>query len=358
MAETGREEMTRLKRVIPSRRQALTMLGGTAAFAAMGPLAARAQSMTAVVGTWGGDYQNLLQENIVTPILEPRGVTIQYDVASAPPRKNKMFAERRLPRGSLDIVAFSDIDMFEMSLTGLLEELDEDQFPNSANIIPALRKSFAAPHIFSGLALVYNPEHANPQSWADMWDPAYAGRVGFADGLYVQHLTAATLAAGGNVSDLEPGKEMLMRLRDNGGANVYPSNEAVAQALQTGEIWMTPMWRARSFQWANDGIPVRDIVPTEGTTPISFEFGIPVNAPNKEAAYAFLDAMLEPEAQDRFADSMGYVPVVNNAPLSDDLEAVLTFTEEEQKRFFTPDYEYIAENNDQFRNWWTREFLA
>ena len=350
--------MKLLKGLNPSRRQALSMMGGTAALAAMGPLGARAQSMTAVVGTWGGDYQNLLQDNIVTPILEPRGVTIQYDVANAPPRKNKMLAERRLPRGSLDIVGFSDIDMFEMSLTGLLEELDESQFPNSANILPGLGKSYAAPHIYSGLVLVYNPEHADPQSWEDMWDPAYAGRVGFADGLYVQHLTAATLAAGGSVSDLEPGKEMLMRLRDNGGANVYPSNEAVAQALQTGEIWMTPMWRARAFQWANGGIPVRDRVPSEGTTPILFEFGIPANAPNKEAAYAFLDAMLEPDAQDRFAASMGYVPVVDNAPLPEELSAVLTFTEEEQGRFFTPDYEYIAENNEQFRTWWTREFLA
>ena len=35
---------------------------------------ARAQPATpCVVGTWGGDYQNLLEANIVKPLLEPQG---------------------------------------------------------------------------------------------------------------------------------------------------------------------------------------------------------------------------------------------------------------------------------------------
>ncbi len=348
--------MTKRHTWTPTRRQALGTLGGAAAAAGLGGLV-RAQGMTGVIGTWGGDYQNLLQNNIVAPLLEPNGVTIQYDVANSPPRKNKILAERRLPSGTLDVVGFSDIDMFEMSLTGAMDDLDTARFANSANIIEALRKPYAAPHIYSGLVIVYNPEHSDPMGWADMWDPRYAGKIGFADGLYPQHMMAAALAEGGSVSDLEPAKAKLMELKAT-DAKVYPSNEAVAQALQTGEIWITPMWRARAFQWANAGIPVRDRAPAEGATPIVFEFGVPRNAPNKDAAYAFLDAMLAPEAQDRFAASMGYVPVVTNAPLPDDLQSVLTFTEAEQAKFIAPDYEYLAANNEQFRTWWQREFLG
>ena len=351
---TGRERMTgRLWR--PTRRTALGGLAGTAALAAFGP--ARAQGMTAVVGTWGGDYQNLLQRNIVDPILAPEGVEVQYDVANAPPRKNKMMAERRLPSGTMDIVGFSDIDMYEMQLAGSLRELDPSRFPNAANLIPALEKPYAAPHIYSGLVIVYNPEHGEPTSWADLWGEDYAGRVGFADGLYVQHLIAAALSHGGGMSDFEPGKAALLELKER-GARVYPSNEAVAQALQTGEIWATPMWRARSYQWAGAGIPVRDVAPAEGTVPILFEFAIPANAPSEDAAYAFLDAMLASEAQAAFAETMGYVPTVTNAPLPDALQPVLTFTEAEQANFQLPDYDYIAQNNADFREWWQREFLS
>ena len=338
------------------RRQAVALIGGAAAALAAGR-PARAQPMTAVVGTWGGDYQNLLQANIVAPLLEPQGVEIQYDVGDAPPRKTKLMAERRLPRGTLDIVCLSDIDMFEMSLADVLDELDTTRFPNAANLIETLRKPYAAPHIYSGLVIVHNPEHADPKAWADLWDPRYKDRVGFSDPLYVQNIMAANFAAGADRSDFEPGKEKLMELKAQ-GARVYPSNEAVAQALQAGEIWITPMWRARAYQWSSAGIPVTDTVPTDGTTPVVFEMGVPKNAPNKDAAYAFLEAMLAPEAQDRFAATMGYVPTVTNAPLPPELAEALTFSEAEQATFVVPDYEYIAANSNAFRDWWQREFLG
>ena len=43
---------------------------------------------------------------------------------------------------------------------------------------------------------------------------------------------------------------------------------------------------------------------------------MPKNAPNKAGAYAYLDAMLEPSAQEGFADDMGYNPTVTNAKIA------------------------------------------
>jgi len=347
----------RFDELLAIHRRHFLMGAGAAGAAAMMPGSAFAQGKTVVVGTWGGDYQNLLEENISKPLLAPKGVTVQYDVGNAPPRKNKLIAERRLPRGTQDVVGLSDIDMYEMSLANVLEKLDTSKFANSKNLIPALAKDYAAPHIYSGLVLVYNPNHADPKGFADMWDPRYAGKVGFADGLYIQNINAAALVAGGDRSNFEPGKAKMMELK-KAGARVYPSNEAVAAALQSGEIWMTPMWRARAFQWASGGIPVKDIAPKEGITPILFEMAVPRNSQNKDAAYEFLQAMLEPKAQGGFAQKMGYVPTVNNAPLTPDLEQKLTFTPEEQKRFIVPDYDYIAKNNNALREWWQRDVLG
>jgi putative spermidine/putrescine transport system substrate-binding protein len=347
----------RFDELLAIHRRHFLMGAGAASAAAMMPGSAFAQAKTCVVGTWGGDYQNLLEENISRPLLAPKNVTVQYDVGNAPPRKNKLIAERRLPRGTLDIACLSDIDMYEMSLTGVLEKLDPSKFSNAQNLIKALAKDYAAPHIYSGLVLVYNPNHSDPKGFADMWDPRFAGKVGFADGLYVQHLSAAALVGGGDRSNYEPGKAKMMELK-KAGARVYPTNEAVAAALQTGEIWMTPMWRARAFQWASGGIPVKDVAPKEGITPILFEMAVPKNAQNKDAAYEFLNAMLDPKAQGGFAQKMGYVPTVTNAPLTSDLQQKLTFTAEEQERFIVPDYDYIAKNNNAFREWWQRDVLG
>ena len=52
--------------------------GALAASAGLGP--AFAQAMNCVIGTWGGDYQSLLDANIVKPLLEPKGVAAQWDV--------------------------------------------------------------------------------------------------------------------------------------------------------------------------------------------------------------------------------------------------------------------------------------
>ena len=249
------------------------------------------------------------------------------------------------------------IAIAEMYKAGVLEELDYSKLKNGANIIPALRRTYSIPHIYSGKIILYNPNRVNPAptSYADLWDPKYKGRVGFADGLYVQIIEAAALINGGSVTNLEPGKAKLAELKKL-DPKVYPSNEALAAALKSEEVWFTIMWRARGVQWRNSGIPIGMAVPKEGATPIVFEAAIPKNAPNKDCAYAYLDAMLDPQGQVGFAAKMGYVPTVTNAKLDAKLEADLSFSADEQKKFVIPDLEYVAKNNAQLLDWWNREF--
>ncbi len=52
---------------------------------------------------------------------------------------------------------------------------------------------------------------------------------------------------------------------------------------------------------------------------------MPKNAPDKEAAYKYMNALLEPSAQQGFAAHMGYLPTVDNAPLSGRVGEQLSF---------------------------------
>src|SRR5260370_40140924 len=110
------------------------------------------------------------------------------------------------------------------------------------------------------MVLVYNPAHAQPNAYADLWDEKYRGKVGLVDLLFTQILIVATVAAGGTPSDFEPGKKKLIELKKL-GVRVLPSNEAMAQALQSGEGWITPMWRAPCGQWQKPGTPVANAPP-------------------------------------------------------------------------------------------------
>ncbi len=343
-----------------TRRQMLASTGLAAGGLALTASGVGAQSLSCsdvFVGTWGGDYQDLLIANFEKRVLGGLKVGVSHDVANAPPRKTKLVTERTARKGTMDVALLSETDMYEIYKAGVLDELDFSKLKNAGNIIPALKRSYSIPHIYSGKIILYNPNRVNPAptSYADLWDPKYKGRVGFADGLYIQIIESAAVINGGSPSNLEPGKAKLAELKKL-EPKVYPSNEALAAALKSEEVWFTIMWRARGMQWKNAGIPIGLAVPKEGATPIVFEAAIPKNAPNKDCAYAYLDAMLDPEGQVGFAAKMGYVPTVTNAKLDAKLAGDLSFTADEQKKFIIPDLDYVAKNNAALLDWWNREF--
>jgi putative spermidine/putrescine transport system substrate-binding protein len=84
-----------------------------------------------VVGTWGGDYARLLNKNIDEPIMKAQGIEVVQDQASDAPRRAKMVAERRLPRGTVDIQGLSAANMFEMNEAGVAETIDYSKLKNA-----------------------------------------------------------------------------------------------------------------------------------------------------------------------------------------------------------------------------------
>ena len=312
-----------------------------------------------VVGTWGGDYARLLTKNIEDPILKPKGFEVAQDQANSPPRRTKMLAEKRLPRGTTDIQGLSAAEMFEMNEGGVAETIDYSKLPNAKNLIPSMKYPFGVGHIYSGKVVVYNPKVVPdaPKSFKDSFDPKHGNKMGIIDIQYQYVMTAASLAAGGKVNDLEPGKAILMEAK-KGGVRIYPTNEAFAQALKNEEIGIGIMWKARTVQWQNAGINVLSVAPSEGVPMYVSGFMIPKNAPNKDGAYAYMNAMLDKSAQENFAIDMGYNPTVTNAVVEPGLNKRIGFTPDEVKKLVDLDYDYMNKNDVAFKEWWDKELKS
>ncbi|MCZ8109166.1 MAG: extracellular solute-binding protein [Burkholderiales bacterium] len=345
------------------RRTALKGLGLVAAGGVI-PVGATSRALAqapgrVVVGTWGGDYARLLTKNVEEPYLKPKGFEVVQDQASDAPRRAKMVAERRLPRGTADIQGLSAAQMFEMDAAGVAEKIDYSQLKNADKIIPIARYPYGVGHIISGKVVVYNPKLVTPAptSYKDAFDPKYGNKLGYIDIQYQYVMLAAGLAAAGDMTALEKGKELLLAAK-KGGARIYPTNEAFAQALKTEEITIGLMWKARAVQWQNAGITVDSVAPSEGTMAYVSGFLIPKNAPNKAAAYAYMDAMLEKGAQENFAIDMGYAPTVTNAVVAPDLMKRIGFTEAESKKMRDLDYDFLAKNDAAMKEWWDKVFKA
>lgn len=341
-----------------NRRTFGIMAGGLLASTAI-PAFAQGGSGRVVIGTWGGDYQNLQQMHIADTVLKDSGLQVIYDPASDTVRKAKLMAERRLPRGTMDIACMTRQGSHELFTNGALEELDETKIPNLAKVLPFIKTTYSVPHIYTGRVILYNPEHVSPAptSYADLWDPKYAGKIGVIDIQYQTTIESAAMIAGGGPADYEPGKAKLMELKEQ-GVKIYPTNEACAQALKSGEIVMCIMWNARGYMWKKAGINIEIAVPKEGIALYLSDMCVPKNAPNKEAAYQYINAMLEEQPQIAFAENMGYAPTNAEVKLPPELAAQIDYTPEQREQFIMPELEYLLGIDSELQDWWNKEFKA
>lgn len=342
-----------------TRRGVLQGAAAAGGIATLGGLSGLAQAQAKgkiTVGTWGGDYARLLNKNIEVPILIPKGWEVVQDQAGDPQRRSKMLAERRLPRGTSDVQGLSAVNIYQMHDAGVIDEIDYSRIPNAKFLLESMKYPYGAGHIYSGNVGVFNPKMIEkaPTSYKDVFDPKWGNKLGIIDIQYQYTLVSAALAAGGTISNLDPGKKLLLECK-KAGMRIYPTNEAFAQGLKADEFGIGVMWKARVVQWQNAGIPVEAVTPSEGALAYVSGFSIPKNSPNKDGAYAYLDAMLEKSAQEAFAVDMGYNPTVTNAVVAPELNKRIGFTPDEVKKLVNLDYTFMTANDVALKEWWDKE---
>ena len=273
-------------------------------------------------------------------------------------RRAKMLAERRLPRGSTDVQGLNGPSMYQVFQLGVTQAIDYDRIPNSAHLLPAMKLEYGVGQIFSGMVGVYNPDMVEaPTSYATVFDPAHGDKLGYIDIQYQYTIVAAALAAGGTVTAIDEAKKLLLETR-KAGARIYPTNEAFAQGLKSQEIGTGIMWKARTVQWQNAGINVKSVAPSEGALSYVSGFVIPKNAPDLDGAYAYLNAMLAPSAQEAFAIDMGYNPTVDNAVVAPDLHERIGFSDEVVAKMNSLDFAFMLEHDVELKGWWDKEFKS
>jgi putative spermidine/putrescine transport system substrate-binding protein len=116
------------------------------------------------------------------------------------------------------------------------------------------------------------------------------------------------------------------------------------------------MWKARAVQWQKAGAKVETVAPKEGIPLYISGFVIPKNAPNKDGAHVWLNEMLQPSAQEAFAEDMGYNGSVTNAKIPPETERRIGFSADERKRLIDLDYGYLAKNDAALKEWWDKTF--
>jgi putative spermidine/putrescine transport system substrate-binding protein len=228
-------------------------------------------------------------------------------------------------------------------------------------VIPLLRSgSFMpdqfVPHIYSVQGLAYNPKTVKdpPKTWTDLLDPKWKGKVGALATAGTWVMQGAALAIGGNSDDFDKAKEYLLKLNAN-GLRVYAETDDMAPAFKSGEIEVGIVWLARTVMWQNADFPVAGRVPEEGAIIYVSGMVMPKNAPDKDAAYKYMNALLEPSAQRGFAAHMGYRPTVADAGLTGKVAEQLALPE--GAKLVQPDYAKVGTMTPELNDWWLKNIL-
>lgn len=171
--------------------------------------------------------------------------------------------------------------------------------------------------------IVYNTDQAErtPEGWADLTRPEIASRLIMPSPLYSG---AAAIHVGTLVAQPEFGWDYYAALAEQ-GAIAGRGNGSVIEAVARGEMAYGILIDYMAFNARNDGSPVDFVFPAEGVTAITQPVGIVAGTDNAEAAQAFVDFQLSPEAQVQSV-AQGYIPLLDGIEAPDYFPALSDLT--------------------------------
>jgi spermidine/putrescine transport system substrate-binding protein len=151
-------------------------------------------------------------------------------------------------------------------------------------------------------------------SWSDLWNPAFAGKVGI--WTIPRSLIPIALKAQGfsanseDLDELELTRQYLSRLKAN-VVLVSGLETSVVPLLESGELMIAYGWAYDAALALESKTPIEYIIPQEGTILWMDNFIIPANAQNPRDAELFLNFILRPEIAAQIVNESYYPMAVD-----------------------------------------------
>ncbi|MFO1091003.1 MAG: extracellular solute-binding protein [Hyphomicrobiales bacterium] len=239
--------------------------------------------------------------------------------------EQEMLTKLRTSPGVYDVVLMNNIYVPEAAKEGLIQPIDTSKITNFADLTPALRDSprFVDGDKHNGISWVwgltsfaYNTDKIKekPDSLQALWDPAHAGKVGWRDDA-LESVQLAALATGQDMNkptDMDAIKKKLLALKPQ-IKTFWSSEDEWNKYMAAGDYDIAVYWSgsaARSKKAMK--LPVEFVVPKEGAIGWYDGLTVAANAPNKDAAHAFIDYMVSPDFYVRWDTDVG-APASANA---------------------------------------------
>jgi spermidine/putrescine transport system substrate-binding protein len=224
-----------------------------------------------------------------------------------------------------DVLCPPDYAVRELSAEGRLAELDHEKLPNVENLEkrflsgrphdPESRISIIKDWGTTGFMYRTDMIYEEPKSWADFWRLAekFSGRVTVLDSPG-EVVGAALKMRGRSYNDSSP--DALAVARDdllNLKAHLLAFETNYKPLLISGEACFSLGWNGDAAALIAQGVPIKYVVPIEGSQIWEDDWAIAADAPNPELAHNFLNFVLRPEVAAQEARYTRYATGNRNA---------------------------------------------
>lgn len=218
--------------------------------------------------------------------------------------------------GDYDIVVADDYILESVIAEGLAEELDKDSLENIGNINPLYQGQFYDPEdaytipYGAGIPLiVYDPEQVDMEikSYADLWDASLEDSIALtANYRVINGITQLSMGKSMNEEDIDVIKETGEKLLELAPNVRLIQDDNTQNALLNGEASVGFLYTSQVMAALAENPDLEVVYPEEGLGFGILGMFIPSEAPDKDAAYAFIDYIMQPEVAAKCTDHVGY----------------------------------------------------
>ena len=300
------------------------------ALSLMGVMAGAAQAADKVLHIY--NWSDYIAPDTVKKFEDQTGIKVVYDVFDS---NETLEAKLLAGKSGYDIVVPSNNFLAKQIKAGVYQELDKSKLPNWKNLDPALLKAVgdasdkdnkhAFPYMWGTIGIGYNPEKVKAalgvdtiDSWDVLFKPENIEKlkscgVSFLDS--PTEMIPVALHYLGYPTDTQDKKQLaeaealFLKIRPSVG---YFHSSKYISDLANGNICVAVGYSGDLEQSisrakeAGDKVKLKYVIPKEGAGSFYDMVAIPKDAENVDAAYAYMNFLMQPEVMAEITNSVRF----------------------------------------------------
>ena len=258
-------------------------------------------------------WSDNIDPEVIKDFEKEYNVKVNYDVYSS---NEELLAKLQAGEGQYDLIQPSDYMVEAMIQLGLLEKLNKDNIPNLNNIVSNFRtppfdpgNEYSIVYTWGVTGIAYNKNYVkeNIDSWEDLWNDQYKGRVVLLnDSREVIGMALKKNGFSNSTKDLKELETAVADLKKLVPNILAFDTDTIKQKFIAEEAWIGTVWSGDAAYIYEENPNIEFVVPKEGATVWADTVAIPKGAKHKELAEKFINYLLDPEVSVKNYEAIGY----------------------------------------------------